>query len=436
MRKPILHLIKRLVTAESGNATVFVALGLPAMIGAAGYAVDMSQLYMWKRELQHSVDQAALAGAWALAYDDETDSYTTRAQQEFDANQGITTEFATSPSISLANYDGGIENSVIVSATVSKRLPFSGFLIDKPLFVRATAQATFAAGGSYKACLMALKKNAAGAFDIGGTATVNAKCGLGALSCDPGAIEIGYKTKVTTDSIATCGTANVPSDLESVLHENIDGLTNPFATLPPPELEPAEEADPKSFKCPKKNTLYLAPGRYVGGMDVKCKVVFSSGIYVVDGGTLDFTSNQGHVTGTKVLFVLRNGATLKLGGSGNGGYVNLSPMEAGDFTGTVNDAYKDKYAGMLFYEEDDGESASTSHIINGNSDTLFRGIFYLPKGDVTINGGADMSTSQDLCFQLWSSTLKITGTANIKTTCASENTLSAGSSTGGVRLVA
>lgn len=49
----------------SGNATLLVALGLPALVGGSGLAVDTAQWYMWKRELQFAVDQAALAGAWA-----------------------------------------------------------------------------------------------------------------------------------------------------------------------------------------------------------------------------------------------------------------------------------------------------------------------------------------------------------------------------------
>ena len=46
-----------------GNIAMMAALGMPALIGGAGLAVDVSQWYLWKRELQHSVDQAAIAPA-------------------------------------------------------------------------------------------------------------------------------------------------------------------------------------------------------------------------------------------------------------------------------------------------------------------------------------------------------------------------------------
>jgi hypothetical protein len=57
----------------------------------------------------------------------------------------------------------------------------------------------------------------------------------------------------------------------------------------------------------------------------------------------------------------------------------------------------------------------------------------LPNGNMKINGN---SGAAPLCFQLWASKLHISGNTNITTTCTSTETNSAGSSAGGVRLVA
>ena len=43
---------RRLAGDKSGTAMLFVALGMPALIGGAGLAVDASQWYLWKHELQ------------------------------------------------------------------------------------------------------------------------------------------------------------------------------------------------------------------------------------------------------------------------------------------------------------------------------------------------------------------------------------------------
>jgi hypothetical protein len=421
-------LVKRLIGDRGGNAMLFVALGLPVLVGAAGYGTDMAQLYMWKRELQHSVDQAALAGAYALADNPDSDNYETRARQEFDANQDRTADYASDPTVTLRSYDGGSDNSVVVSASVTRRLPFSGFLVNKSMFVQASAQASFSHGATYKACLMALKKDAGGTFTVGGNATVNAACGLGALSCEEDAITVGGSATVHTDSIVACGTVDVPSNLQSKVTEHAT-VSNPFEDLPAPK--PTDNTG-KTFSCPKKGAANLSPGRYVGGINAKCDITFASGIYVIDGGTLDLTDQKAAVNGTKVMFVLKNGATISLGGQGNSGTINLSPMEAGDFTGD-NAQYADMYAGMLVYEDATGQTSATSHKLNGNASISVRGTIYLPNGNVTVNGN---SSTTPLCFQIWSNTIAISGSTVLSTTCTSSQTNNAGSQAGGVKLVA
>lgn len=450
MRKTKVPFLKRLMREKSGNAVLLTALGMPVLIGASGYAMDMAQMYAWKRELQHSVDQAALAGAWALAYDKNTNSWQQRAQQEYSANQVMMADHdGNGATVQLGSYGGLTNNSVIVTARVTKRLPFSGFLVNKSMTVFARAQATYAEGGTYQACLMALKKDQAGTFDIGGTATVNAGCGLGALSCSDDAIKIGSNTNVTTDTIVTCGTADVPSNVKDsdgnppTISEGATGVSNPFETLPPPT--PDSEAA-KTFSCKtmldengneividNTGAYPITPGRFVGGMDLKCKVVLAKGIYVIDGGVLDLSDNKSHVTGNGVMFLLRNGAKVKIGGSGNGGHVNLSPMVAADFVGTPNEPYKNLYGDMLIYEDATGQTSPVDHVFNGNSNITVRGTLYLPNGDLTINGTGN---ANPMCFQLWASTLNINGTASLTTTCNSVQTNSAGSAAGGVRLVA
>lgn len=456
-------ILRNLHRSKGGNATLLVALGMPALIGAAGLGVDLAQLYMWKREMQHGADQGAIAAAWALAYDKNTDTYTARAEQEFAANLNQASHLVASdykPSVQLSSYDGGTANSVIVTARGTKTLPFSSFFLKKSYSIAVKAQASFAQGATYKSCLLALKKGASGTFTIGGNATVDASCGLGALSCEEDALTIGNSAKVTTDTIATCGTADVPSDLTGKTAEGVKTLSDAFGTLPPPV---SEDSTAKKLTCNNKNTaVSVTPGRFTGGWDVKCPLTMSSGIYVIDGGVLDLTSNQGSVTGIGVMFVLRNGAQLRLGGSGKankdtgeieysdeeGASIQLSPLEAAFFAGGANDAYKDQYAGLLIYEDrkdysnQDGNkdwselndlSGTVAHEINGNSRINMRGTMYLPRGDVTLNGNSKANSN---CFQLWAYTLKINGSANLKTTCTSDQTLTSGTAKLAVRLVA
>ena len=107
MRSKIRRKFAELGKCSSGNATLLVALGMPMLIGGAGLGVDVAQWYMWKRELQFAVDQAAVAGAWARAETATESTYVTRATQEFGANLSITEDFSASPTVQLANFAGG-----------------------------------------------------------------------------------------------------------------------------------------------------------------------------------------------------------------------------------------------------------------------------------------------------------------------------------------
>jgi Flp pilus assembly protein TadG len=421
-------LLRRLKRETSGHATILVAVGIPALVGAAGLGVDTAQWYTWKRELQHATDQAAISGAWARTHVDTKTYFAIRAAQDYYANLAVTTQFASSPTINLLNYQNGTQNSVSVRASATKRLPFSSFLTNRSVTVTTYSQAAFAEGKNYAACLISLGDTGT-TFTIGGNANVQARCGLAALSCSDDALTIDSSATVTTDSIATCGTADVPSSLENVVSEKVSGLTDIFKDLTPPTNNTS-----RTYTCTGKGqTKTAAPlaGTYTGGITVSCTTVFGPGIYVIDGGTLDLTANY-MVTGTNVMFVLKNGATLKLGGSGNGNQVTLTPMQASDFTALgYSTTLANRYANMLIFE-DRNNNPSQDHIINGNSDSLFQGTIYLPAGVARVNGTASLDSS---CLQVSAYKINILGNAYLDTRCPTANTNSAGTSIAKVNLV-
>ena len=415
---------------KRGNATMLTALALPALIGASGYGVDTAQWYMWKRELQHSVDQAALGGAWARSYSPSA-NYQTRALQEFNANQAITAQFAATPSVSLTSYSGGTNNSVLVTVTATRRLPFSGYLFNKAATISVSAQASFAPGGTYSACLVSLKETGT-AFTVGGNATVIANCGLGALSCDPNAIVIDGSASVTTTSIVTCGTASVPANLQSQVTNNASGLEDVYADWEVPA--PTGSTPGRSYNCVGNGNNAIAslqPGRYTGGLTASCNTTFAPGIYFFDGGTVDLTTNA-NVIGNNVLFVLMNNAKIKLGGQGNGS-LQLSPMTQAQLETLGFDATQATRLSKMLIMQDDSTTEPVDIVMNGNASVTMSGILYLPKGNVTVNGNA--SSSSNLCFQISSYTLHVSGSAYLQTLCNANQTSSIGNSAATVRLV-
>ena len=504
---------KRLRGNTSGNAAMIVALGVPALIGGTGFAVDTAQWYLWKRELQFAVDQAAVAGAWARADADTESTYVTRATQEYNANLSITTDFASTPQVQLANWAGGSSNSVAVSATASQKLPFSSFLTGEAATIYAYAQASFDEGEVYSSCLVAIDEDDEGAITIGGSAVLTASCGLAALSTDDLSIKVNGSPDIDAGWILSAGGIDdwFKDNTDDTINEYMDGLTDPFKDLSPPN--PTESQVARTYSCtaasaetyadiyqentvtyayftgpntrnltaypsysPKQsdtsntvtqtdtlvptgtqdgttsssstqyydlggngsNTVWEAktttsrttysntyttsgvpqgtvlPGTY-SDIKVRCNTTFSTGVYIIDGGELEVTG-QYEVTGSNVMFVLKNGASIKITG---GSDINLTAIQASDLVARgVSAEDADLLAGMLVFEERTGSSATGSgNKINGNADTVLNGTIYLPKSGIDFAGTASV-TSQ--CLMIAAATINLTGTTNMTSFCPAD----------------
>ncbi|MEP6867925.1 MAG: pilus assembly protein TadG-related protein, partial [Novosphingobium sp.] len=183
-------LFRALRKDSGGNAILLVAMGLPALIGASGLAVDVAQWYMWKNELQYAADQAAIAGAWARTDTTTQDNYVARARQEFTANLSSTSSIASTPAVSLTTISSTAVNAVAVTASATRTLPFSGFVMSRGVTVSVSAAATFAAGQAYTSCILATDPTASGSVTISGTSTLTAGCGIASLSTSASSIVV------------------------------------------------------------------------------------------------------------------------------------------------------------------------------------------------------------------------------------------------------
>ncbi|MEZ5692271.1 MAG: TadE/TadG family type IV pilus assembly protein [Altererythrobacter sp.] len=103
MLKAMRKLSGKLRRSTKGNAAMLVAIGTPMLMGGAGLAVDTAQWYLWKRELQHGVDQAAISAAWSMSKVETQEYYKYRAKQEYEAALAVTKDFAKDPVVTLAN---------------------------------------------------------------------------------------------------------------------------------------------------------------------------------------------------------------------------------------------------------------------------------------------------------------------------------------------
>lgn len=415
---------------------IMVAMGMPMLVGGTGLAVDTAQWYLWQRELQYAVDQAAMSGAYSLSKADspETGEWDVRARAELENNKDIV-DFDTNVNVRVVDYADQTDNSVIVDVTAARTLPFTSMLTSRGARIRVSAQASFTEAASYTACLVATDEDDDGAITIGGSATVQMNCGLAALSDSEEAIQVngsggaGGSDDETNISVGVVLSAGGIDDWfrentdDSVL-ENISGLTDPFEGIEPPD-----NPTTRDYACTTSTTTTtvtrlkgkklvqetvevsttqasLLPGTYTE-IDTECDTTLASGIYVINGGKLKVNA-QHDFTGNGVMFVLKNGAYIEINGGANIALTapTVSQLEAAG-------VFDPRLAGMLVFEHRDSEG-SDQNKLNGNADTILNGKVYLSKSHMQINGSARV-TSQ--CLMIVANTMEITGNANLGNLC-------------------
>ena len=167
-------------------------------------------------------------------------------------------------------------------------------------------------------------------------------------------------------------------------------------------------------KVPLGGSNDLQPGTYTN-FDVGCDLKMAGGVYVIDGGTLKINGGVS-LTGTGVMFVLKNGAGIDING---GGSLYITPMTKTELIAAgVSSTDVDRMENMLIFEDPESSGSSGSKI-TGNSGLDLNGVVYMPKSDLTIAGTPSASSE---CMMIASRKLKVSGTADIQTLCPAGKT--------------
>ncbi|MEY4237511.1 MAG: hypothetical protein RL339_112 [Pseudomonadota bacterium] len=280
--------MRELKRSTGGNAAMLVALGMPALIGSSGLAVDVAQWYMWKRELQYAVDQAALAGAWARSSTTSRSDYQTRATQEFGANLATTNGGTSTPVVSLSSYNGGTNNAVLVTATASKPLPFTTLITGGDATVAVSALATFSETQNYTACILSVNPTENRSAIFGNAITGGSDCGVGALSTGTQAIVETGDSEVELGDIISAGGVEDTFSNNGTIHEYVSGLSNPYASL----TAPSSAGQPtQTYSCPTASsglTVWTAPVSVL----TEISYVYKQGNPLSSATTITRTSSQ------------------------------------------------------------------------------------------------------------------------------------------------
>ena len=389
----LLRSLKPLVRNDRGNVLILTAMGLPVLIGGAGFAVDTAQWYLWQRELQTAVDAAALSGAYSHA---QGKAYATTAEAELARN--IDATLLKTKSTELGSWPGGSANAVTVTATAQRSLPFSSMFLTAAPTLNATATAAVIDDGEH--CMISLEEEAASAIAVSGNALLELGCGIASNSRAEPAITLGDNAQVEASPLTAVGSI-IAKD------ENLIGTSTirPYSTEQTNPFEDVTYTGSPPARTYSKNVPQLEPGTYTGGLDLLANHTMAPGVYVIDGGVFKVNASQ-TLTGSGVTIVLKNGATMQINGSAN---VNLTAP-----TSTAAGVPSEMVGVLVFEDASTAGSTVRTSTINGNSSLHLGGAIYLPRQHVQISGNSDPTTE---CLLLVSKTMDISGTTEIQNSC-------------------
>jgi hypothetical protein len=398
--------------AQSGQALVFVALGLVVILGFVGLGIDMGVMRFQRRVQQTAADAAAIAEANDLGSGGVNTNAASTAVQA-NGLSGATVQFNTACPTSVTTltvtvnnpplsgpHAGGANSADYVEVCVATLQPtyFTRIFGINSETVNARAVATDYSGAtngnnSYN-CLITLgaPSNSIEGVNINGHADLNAPtCGI----ADNG----NYNTKgsaltVTAGSFGVSGSNFQTGNGGSVTC--MDGQTHC-----PQDGTPAARNPLGSLTAPAGGTQ-MGGLKLTGGGEITCPggyctysyinlvgnnaVTFDSGVYTINGtaaqGGLS-CSGTPTITGTGVTFYFTNQATY--GCQGNDTTTLTAPS-----SGT--------YQGVLMYQDsqdcncgsggcDNGVvSCGAGPAVGGNTGSQYNGILYFPNDLITFYG--------------------------------------------------
>jgi hypothetical protein len=391
--------------AEGGAAAVYVAIVIPAFVGAGGLAVDVASWYSTQRTMQSGADAAAYAAALDLArqgLDQAPDLTSMQAVADDAAGRNGVGTAVTLNVPPLSGPAAGDPQSVEVIVTEPAPVYFTGMFLGAapPITTRAVAKAVVS-----DACIWSLHPTAQAALSVAGSAQLDLDCGV-VVNSDH-------------EQAAVQQTGNSCLHATSV---SVHGGYSGSCVTPEPEVFTPSYGDPLSYLTaptyggctfPNKLTIDSAlanqygggpvpvvPGVYCGGIEVKAgkTAVFGPGLYVLKGGQF-YVAGNATVTNTEdasggVTFYLTgtgtNYATLRFESGAN---ITLTPTTSGPL------------ANVLFFQDPSAPASGSNRIAGGVTMNL-TGIIYFPNQHVEFTGGSSTSGADVL---LVASTLAFTG---------------------------
>jgi len=382
--------MKKRHNTERGQALILIVLGMVALIGLTGVAVDGSLAYADRREAQNAADAAALSAALAKVrgQDWQAAALLVAAQNGFsdDAEHTVLVHY---PPVS-GPYTGDDECiQVVIESSIQAHF---GAVVGLKEINNRVAAVSRVRPPTYDYMMfgnavVALKPNGRGAMQSHGN---NDLWVYGGGLFDNSNDNYAFEQLGNSMIHAPDGGVNVVGGLfmngsidpASVINTGVDPVDYPPLSLPPTPLctEPVVQ-----------NGSVLSPGYYESNQSFPPKGVttLSPGVYCINA--MFMINANDTLTGHDVVIYMVDGNIHWDGGAS----INLSAPTSGPF------------AGLLIYMPMDNEDGI---ILNGNMDSHLVGTVFAPASDIQLNG---IMSSDAYHTQIIGYTVDLIGAADI-----------------------
>jgi len=406
-------LTARFAKDASGATAIFFSFGTVVVMGSIAFGVDAANWYQTDRRLQTGADLSAMAAAsdqtLQSAFEYAGQDISTIVRHELDRNEvnvgRLTSMTVNSPPSSGAF--SGDNAAVEVVLTQDVEIFFAGMFVNATPQAEARAVARTMASGNY--CILTLHPTQRGAVTFTGSSTAFLGCGIASNSNAADSVTAsGSSTVETTIVTAVGGIADSGNILTPVtFQEYANPTVDPYEDLTVPAAAPCDYNNVSA-----SGTTTLDPGVYCGSLRMNGDVTLNPGTYVIDGG--DWIVNSGaRVWGEDVTFIFADSSDPTQTGRprfNGSATIDLSASTSGD------------YAGILFLQDPRADSTvgsnSDTWMVNGNSSSSFKGVFYVPSTEVQMSGSAAFERG---CIHIVSGAVTFTGDFVVDQDCDDPN---------------
>ncbi len=356
----------------SASTAVAFTLTLPALMGAAGIAIDFSIYNMKQTKLQAAADQSAVAAAKELAV------VNTSETSIAEVADSLARAILTHGNVTVDAAVGAKKDTVKVTIT-EKWTPFFAHFIGAgvtPVVARATAKLA----GAANICVLALNSTNAKAIHMDKRAKLEANgCGVYSNSNHSESIRLDQDSTMTAALICSVGGAKSrTSAIKPAVTTDCVVLPDPLSSRKAPA---AGTCTANKFKLDSGSAV-LDPGTYCGGITITgtATATFRRGDYIISDGNFEI-SGDAVVKSNNAAFYLKGEKTqLK--------FIENTTIEmTGGLTGDM--------AGLLFFE-DRSVSIGRIHRLNSANARKLTGTIYLPNGKLRVD--PNNAVAQDSAF--------------------------------------